>query len=140
MIKNGEVLEYTEYCGNFYGTPKKSVEELLKKGRDVILKIEIEGAMNIRRLYPEACLVFILPPSMEVLKDRLKNRGTETDETSARRTEQAYNEIDAAANYDYFVVNDVLETAVDDLIAIIRAEKLRKSRSMDMLTAVKGGE
>ncbi len=138
MISNGEVLEYTEYCGNFYGTPKKSVEELLEKGRDVILKIEIEGAMNIKRLYPEACLVFILPPSMEVLKSRLKNRGTETEETIECRTKQAYNELDAAKNYDYFVVNDTLETAVDDLIAIIRAEKLRKSRNLDVLAAVRG--
>ncbi len=138
MIRNDEVIEYTEYCGNFYGTPKKSVEELLEKGRDVILKIEIEGAMNIKRLYSEACLVFILPPSMEVLKNRLKNRGTETEETIECRTKQAYNELDAAENYDYFVVNDVLETAVDDLIAIIRAEKLRKSRNLDVLAAVKG--
>ncbi len=138
MIDNGEVLEYTEYCGNYYGTPKKGVEELLKQGRDVILKIETEGAMNIKRLYPEACLVFILPPSMEVLKTRLKNRGTETEETIERRTKQAYNELSAAADYDYFVVNDELSEAVDDLSAIIRAEKLRRDRSMDVLAAVKG--
>jgi len=138
MIDNGEVLEYTEYCGNYYGTPKKGVEELLGQGRDVILKIETEGAMNIRRLYPEACLVFILPPSMEVLKTRLKNRGTETEETIERRTEQAYNELSAAVNYDYFVVNDELSEAVDDLCAVIRAEKLRRERSMDVLAAVKG--
>ncbi len=138
MIESGEVLEYTEYCGNYYGTPKKGVEELLKQGRDVILKIETEGAMNIKRLYPEACLVFILPPSMEVLKTRLKNRGTETEETIERRTKQAYNELSAAADYDYFVVNDELSEAVDDLSAIIRAEKLRRDRSMDVLAAVKG--
>ncbi len=138
MIESGEVLEYTEYCGNYYGTPKKGVEELLKQGRDVILKIETEGAMNIKRLYPEACLVFILPPSMEVLKTRLKNRGTETEETIERRTKQAYNELSAAADYDYFVVNDELSEAVDDLSAIIRAEKLRRERSMDVLAAVKG--
>ncbi len=138
MIDNGEVLEYTEYCGNYYGTPKKGVEELLRQGRDVILKIETEGAMNIKRLYPEACLVFILPPSMEVLKTRLKNRGTETEETIERRTKQAYNELSAAADYDYFVVNDELSEAVDDLIAVIRAEKLRRERSMDVLAAVKG--
>lgn len=138
MIDNGEVLEYTEYCGNYYGTPKKGVEELLRQGRDVILKIETEGAMNIRRLYPEACLVFILPPSMEVLKARLKNRGTETEETIERRTKQAYSELSAAVNYDYFVVNDELSEAVDDLSAVIRAEKLRRERSMDVLAAVKG--
>ncbi len=138
MIADNEVLEYTEYCGNYYGTPRKAVEDMLAEGRDVVLKIEVEGAMNIRRLFPEACLVFILPPSMGELERRLRKRGTEDEPTILRRTAQAKNEIDAAASYDCFVVNDELEVAVDDLIAVIRAEKCRRERCMDMLKEIKG--
>ncbi len=138
MINSNAVLEYTEYCGNYYGTPRKAVEDMLAEGKDVILKIEVEGAMNIRRLFPECCLVFILPPSMQELERRLRKRGTEDEETILRRTAQAKNEIDAAVNYDCFVVNDELEIAVDDLIAVIRAEKCRRERCLDMLKEIKG--
>ncbi len=138
MIKDGAVLEYTEYIGNYYGTPRKAVEDMLAQGKDVILKIEVEGAMNIRKLFPECCLVFILPPSMAELERRLRKRGTEDEETILRRTAQARNEIGTAVNYDYFVVNDALEDAVDDLIAVIRAEKCRKTRCMEMLEKIKG--
>ncbi len=138
MIADKAVLEYTEYCGNYYGTPRKAVEDMLAEGKDVILKIEVEGAMNIRRLFPEACLVFILPPSMAELERRLRKRGTEDEPTILRRTAQAKNEIDAAVNYDCFVVNDELEIAVDDLIAVIRAEKCRRERCLDMLKEIKG--
>ncbi len=138
MIEENAVLEYTEYIGNYYGTPRKAVEDMLAEGKDVILKIEVEGAMNIKRLFPECCLVFILPPSMAELERRLRKRGTEDEETILRRTAQAKNEIDAASGYDYFVVNDALEDAVDDLIAVIRAEKCRKERCMGLLKEIKG--
>ena len=92
MIAEGSVLEYTEYCGNYYGTPKKGVEDMLAEGKDVILKIEVEGAMNIKKLFPECCLVFILPPSMKELERRLRKRGTEDEETIMRRIAQAKNE------------------------------------------------
>ena len=138
MIADNAVLEYTEYCGNYYGTPKKAVEDMLAEGKDVILKIEVEGAMNIRKLFPECCLVFILPPSMQELERRLRKRGTEDEETIQRRTAQARNEIDVAVNYDSFVVNDALEDAVDDLIAVIRAEKCRKERCTHLLNEIKG--
>ncbi len=138
MIEEGAVLEYTEYIGNYYGTPRKAVEDMLSEGKDVILKIEVEGAMNIKKLFPECCLVFILPPSMAELERRLRKRGTEDEETILRRTAQARNEIDTAVNYDYFVVNDALEDAVDDLIAVIRAEKCRKDRCMGLLKEIKG--
>lgn len=138
MIADSAVLEYTEYCGNYYGTPRKAVEDMLAEGKDVILKIEVEGAMNIRKLFPECCLVFILPPSMQELERRLRKRGTEDEETILRRTAQARTEIDIAVNYDYFVVNDELDVAVDDLIAVIRAEKFRKDRCLDMLKEIKG--
>lgn len=133
LISEGGVLEYTQYCGNYYGTPRKGVEELLAQGKDVILKIEVEGAMNIRRLFPECCLVFILPPSMCELERRLRKRGTETEDKIILRTAQARNEIKFAENYDYLITNGELETAVDDLLAVIRAEKLRRSRNSALL-------
>lgn len=136
-IAEKEVLEYTEYCGNYYGTLRKSVDELLSRGKDAILKIEVEGAMNIRRMFPEACLVFILPPSWEVLEERLRSRGTETAEKIAERTRQARTEVEFAKNYDYLIVNDDLDTAVDDLLAVLRAEKLRRSRGNALLNRFK---
>lgn len=138
MIANGEVLEYTEYCGNYYGTPRKGVEAMLAEGRDVVLKIEIEGAMNIKKLFPDCCLVFILPPSMRELERRLRKRGTEDEPTIMRRIAQAKNELDAAAGYDYFVVNDDLEDAVNDLCAVIRGEKCRRERCLALLDSIKG--
>ena len=137
MIKNEEVLEYTEYCGNYYGTPRKAVEDMLSAGRDVILKIEVEGAMNIRRQFPECCLVFILPPSMHELERRLRKRVTETEEKIIERTAQAREELKFAENYDYLIVNGELEKAVDDLRAVIEAEKLRKVRRMPLLDALR---
>lgn len=127
-IAEKEVLEYTEYCGNYYGTLRKSVDDLISSGKDAILKIEVEGAMNIRRMFPEACLVFILPPGWDILEERLRGRGTETEEKIGERMRQARTEVTYAANYDYLIVNDKLEEAVDDLLAVLRAEKLRRSR------------
>ena len=132
-IQKGEVLEYTEYCGNYYGTLKQSVLDLTSKGKDAILKIEVEGAMNIKKQFPDACLVFILPPSLEVLEHRLRKRGTETEEKILERTAQAKTELQFAKNYDYLVVNDELQTAVDDLAAVIRGEKLRRARQPELL-------
>ncbi len=137
-IAEKEVLEYTEYCGNYYGTLRKSVDDLLSQGRDAILKIEVEGAMNIRRQFPESCLVFILPPSWEVLEQRLRNRGTETEEKIIERTKQARTELGFAKNYDYLIVNDDLGVAVSDLEAVLRAEKLRRSRGDELLNSFGG--
>ena len=139
-IENGEVLEYTEYCGNFYGTLKKSVSDLLKQGKDAVLKIEVEGAMNIRKKFADACLVFILPPSLEVLENRLRGRGTETEEKILERTAQAKTELKFAENYDYLIVNDDLNEAVEDLLAVFRAEKLRKPRCEGILKSIEGDE
>ena len=136
-ISENEVLEYTEYCGNYYGTLRKSVEGLISQGKDAILKIEVEGAMNIRNKFPEACLVFILPPSWEILEQRLRNRGTETEDKILERIAQARTELDFARNYDYLVVNDELEAAVDDLACVLRAEKLRRTRNDALLDSFK---
>lgn len=132
-IVEKEVLEYTEYCGNYYGTLKKSVDDLLKAGKDAILKIEVEGAMNIKKMFPEARLVFILPPSWEILEKRLRDRGTETEEKIAERTRQARREVEYAGNYDYLIVNDDLNSAVNDLLTILKAEKLRRANNDELL-------
>ena len=137
LIESGGVLEYAEYCGNYYGTLKRSVEDLLNNGKDAVLKIEVEGALNIKKLFPEACLVFILPPSWEELERRLRGRGTETEESIVKRIAQAKTEFEYAVNYDYLIVNDQLETAVDDLIAVFRAEKCRRSRCGELLDSFK---
>lgn len=138
-IAEKEVLEYTEYCGNYYGTLRKSVNDLLEQGKDAVLKIEVEGAMNIKKAFPEACLVFILPPSWEVLEKRLRDRGTETEDKIIERTAQARREVEFAANYDYLIVNDDLAEAVDDLLAVFRAEKLRRARNDELLQRFKTG-
>ena len=136
IAKDG-LIEYASYCGNYYGTPRKAVEDMLNAGKDVILKIEVEGAMNIKRLFPECCLVFILPPSMQELERRLRKRGTETEEKIIERTAQAREELKFAENYDYLIVNGALEKAVDDLRAVISAEKLRKVRQMTLLNQLR---
>lgn len=132
-IAEKEVLEYTEYCGNYYGTLKKSVDDLREAGKDAILKIEVEGAMNIKRMFPEARLVFILPPSWEILEKRLRDRGTETEDKIVERTKQARSEVEYARNYDYLIVNDDLNSAVSDLLTILKAEKLRRDNNDELL-------
>lgn len=128
MIADGGLLEYTEYCGNYYGTPKKAVEEMLAAGKDVILKIEVEGAMNIKRLYPDCVMIFILPPSFEELSRRLHKRGTEDEETILRRIETARRELTYAENYDYLIVNGELSAAVEEFLTVVAAEKARTAR------------
>ncbi len=127
MIKNGELLEYTEYCGNYYGTPRKAVEDMLAAGKDVILKIEVEGAGNIRKMFPDCTMIFILPPSFAELDRRLHKRGTEDEETIQRRLKTAKEELTYARNYDFLVVNGALEKAVDDFLSVVAAEKMKTS-------------
>lgn len=125
MIENGELLEYTEYCGNYYGTPRKAVEDMLAAGKDVILKIEVEGAGNIRKMFPDCTMIFILPPSFAELDRRLHKRGTEDEETIQRRLRTAKEELTYARNYDFLVVNGALEKAVDDFLSVVAAEKMK---------------
>lgn len=120
-IKNGNVLEYTKYGLNYYGTPKAPVDEHLKKGETVILKIEVNGAANIKKIYPDSVAVFITPPSVEVLEKRLRSRGTESDEDISRRLEIALKELENKKNYDHVIINDKLEDAVNDLDKIVRS-------------------
>ncbi len=123
-IENGGMLEYASYCGNYYGTPKKPVEDMLEQGKHVILEIEVQGAMKIKEKCPNALFVFILPPSLKELRRRLNKRGTETEEVIERRLGEAAGEIKQARNYDYAVVNGELSEAVEDFLSIIRAEEL----------------
>jgi guanylate kinase len=132
-IDNDEFLEYAEVYGNFYGTPKSKVFQMLEQGRDVILEIDIQGALKIKSSYPEGIFIFILPPSMEELKTRITNRGSETPESLKRRLESAYDEISFASKYDYAVVNDKVEEAVRKIESIITAEKCRVFKIKDEL-------
>ena len=127
-IEEGFFIEYTNYAGNYYGTPKKYIKDKIDQGIDVILIIEIEGASNIKKLVPEAIFIFIMPPSLKELVRRLKNRGTETNEKIMKRFHEAYKEVNDVSKYNYVVVNDKLEEAVDKVEAILKAEKCRVDR------------
>ena len=124
-IAQGGMLEYAQYCGNYYGTPKKEVEQMREAGRDVILEIEVEGAMKVRALCPDAVFLFIAPPSVEELRRRLNKRGTEAAEVIEERVSQAARELSYADRYDYIIVNGELEKAIQDFRTVVRAEKLR---------------
>ncbi len=127
-IKNGYFLEYTNYAGNYYGTPKEYIADKINQGIDVILEIEIEGATNIKKLIPEAIFIFIMPPSLKELVHRLKKRGTDSNEKIIERFKKAYQEVNEVAKYNYVVVNDKLEEAVLKVEAILKAEKCRVDR------------
>jgi len=136
MIEAGEVLEYAEYCDNYYGTPQKPVEEWTKVGTDVILEIEVAGGAQIKEKMPNSVSIFILPPTMQVLESRLRNRGTESDEMINKRLEAAKTEIQHAKDYDYVVFNDKLEDAIEEVKTIIKAEKLKFSRNKNSIERV----
>ena len=127
-IKNNEMLEYAKYADNYYGTPKEYISKHLDNGEDVILVIEIQGALKIKELLPDTTFIFILPPSMDELKNRLTNRGTETKEKIDKRFKRAYTEINEVSKYNYVVVNDEVNIASDKINAIITAERSRVDR------------
>lgn len=136
FIESDGMLEYAEYCGNFYGTPKKAVYDKLAEGKDVILEIEVQGAMKIKEKCPEAVFIFILPPSLETLRHRLEKRGTEAAEVIDRRVGEAAGEIAAAYNYDYVIVNGDLDKAVEDFLAAVKAEKMTVKRSKSLIDGI----
>ncbi|MDR0197986.1 MAG: guanylate kinase [Oscillospiraceae bacterium] len=124
MIERGEFLEYTEYCGNYYGTPKSAVTEALESGHDILLKIEVHGAENIKKMFPNSVLIFIRPPSLDELRRRLIKRGTEDLETIERRIEIACKEMTMQCDhYDHYVINDDLEQAVNEIKDIINKKR-----------------
>ena len=124
-IQRGEMLEYTSYCDNYYGTPLKEALEVLESGRHLILEIEVEGAMNVKRLYPEAVLIMLLPPSFAVQEARLRGRGTETEAVILQRLERTREEVPLVNHYDYVVYNrdGGVEICADDIRSIVRAEQ-----------------
>ena len=130
MIKREELIEYARYVNNYYGTPRSYVEEKLSEGRDVILEIEIQGALKVREKFPDTLLLFVTPPSAKELKARLVGRGTEDEATIASRLNRAVEESRGIENYDYFVVNDDLDTCVAQVHGIIEGEHYRVSRNI----------
>lgn len=133
MINNGDFIEYTSYNGNFYGTPKEAVLAKLDEGKNVILEIEVEGAGNAKKSFPDAITIFLAPPSKQILYERLKGRGTETADVIDRRMRIAEHEFSLANNYEYIVVNDVVESATARIESIITAEKLKTQRQQDII-------
>ncbi len=127
-IKNKSFLEYALVHGNYYGTPKKSVLDSLDKGLDVILELDIQGALKIKENYPDGIFIFIMPPSMRELKNRLVKRGTETKEKIIERFKNAYKEINELSKYNYVVINDEVDKAVEKVRAIMLAERCRVDR------------
>ena len=136
LIKSDGMLEYAQYCGNYYGTPKKEVEKKLSEGKNVILEIEVQGAMQVKEIAPEGVFVFILPPSGSELKKRLLKRGTEEISVIEKRVSEAVGEIKYAEKYDYVIVNDDLSKAVDDFKTVISAEKMRTKNSKEIIDEV----
>lgn len=128
MIENGEFLEYAQIYDNFYGTPKAAIIECLENGQDVVLEIEMQGAKQIKEVYPEGVFIFVLPPSLEELKSRIVGRGTETKEEIEKRFSCAFEEINQIVNYDYFVVNQDVSKSVKEVESIILAEKNKVTR------------
>ena len=137
MINNNELLEYNMYLNNYYGTPKAPVDAWLNEGLDVILEIDVNGAFKVKEQCPDAVMVFLLPASIDILYHRLNKRGTEPQEVIDKRVNEAKREIALCDKYDYFVVNDVLEDAVSDFNAIIRAQALKKINMIEIINEVK---
>ena len=129
-IRDGKMLEYAEFVGNYYGTPLNKIKEQLNDGHEVVLEIEVQGALQVRDKMKDAIFIFIAPPSIDALYNRLKRRGTESEDVIKERIEKAKREIKLAYKYDYIVVNDTVDNAADRIMAIIRAEHAKTERSI----------
>ncbi len=137
---NNELLEWANFCGNYYGTPKSNVEQKLKQGKNVILEIEVQGAFKVKQLYPDSVFIFIVPPSMDELRRRLINRGTEKHSIIEERIKRATEEIKLMDKYDYIVINDVLLTAVNNINTIVKAEQLKAKRNLYLTQQILGDD
>lgn len=133
MIAEGALIEYAEYVSNYYGTPRDYVEEQLKAGKDVILEIEIQGALKVKERFPDTLLLFVTPPSAEELKNRLVGRGTEEMDVIESRLKRAVQEAEGIEAYDYLVINDVLDVCVEEVHDIIRNEHYQVSRNIEFI-------
>ncbi len=133
MIEDEKMLEWAVYSGNYYGTPKATVQKMMEEGKNVLLEIDVQGALQIKKSFPEAVLIFILPPSMQELRRRLVERGRETEEQIEERLSAVAFELDNAGKYDYAVVNDDLGKCVQNVAEIIHSEKYSTKRNIDEL-------
>lgn len=136
MIRGDELLEYASYVGNYYGTPKEYVDRRLEEGFDVILEIEVQGALKIKKKVPDAVLIYMLPPSAKTLKDRLTGRGTETEDVIRKRLRRAAEEAVGAEEYDYIIVNDDVDECAQQLNGLIRSQRLRTNRNLEFMRAM----
>jgi guanylate kinase len=136
-IEKNDFLEYAKVYGNYYGTPKSKVIEEIKKGKNVILEIDIQGALQIKESYPKGIFIFVMPPSMEELKNRITSRGTDSREVILKRMECAYHELNYAFKYDYVIINDDLEEAVKVVDSILIAENHKAVRKKDIIEKIK---
>ena len=137
MIDNSELIEYAKYVSNYYGTPKAYVEEQLEAGKNVILEIEIQGALNIKKMYPDAVLLFIMPPSAEELERRLVGRGTEDEATIKARLQRASDEAKGVENYKYIFINDKVDDCVEAIHSIVNSEKRKAVNNMSLINNIK---
>ena len=128
LIAGNELLESAQFCDNYYGTPRFAVEQAIQEGQDVILEVEIQGALQIKKCFPQGVFTFIVPPSLDVLSERIHKRGTETEEVIQKRLATAIQELEYVSEYDYVVINDEVPVAVDKLKSILVAEKCRVKR------------
>ena len=138
MIADGELLEYAEYVGNYYGTSMRVIQEQLDKGVDVLLDIEVQGAAKVKERCPEAVLIFIIPPSIEELSRRLHRRNTDAEEVIQRRLEKARQECRESVNYDYLVVNDTVMDAAGEILSILQAEQCRTQKRIHLAQGITG--
>ncbi len=137
MIDASELIEYAKYVNNYYGTPKAYVEEQLKEGKNVILEIEIQGALNIKKMFPDAVLLFIMPPSAKELERRLVGRGTEDEATIKARLQRAGEEAQGVENYNYIVINDDVDACVEIIDSIVKSEKRKAANNIDLINNIK---
>lgn len=137
-IANDGLVEYACYCGNYYGTPRSYVEQMMSEGKNVLLEIEMQGAMKIKEKFPEAVLLFVMPPSAKILYERLVGRGTETREVIDKRMARAVEESNGIEQYDYIVVNDDLDTCVEEVKAIVNASANAAVRNREFIELVRG--
>lgn len=136
MIENDEFIEWVNYCNNYYGTPVQFVSDCIDNGENVLLEIEVEGAQKVQSIFPESVLIFVIPPSLEELKRRIKGRGTESEEVINARLQRAIEELKLASSYDYIIVNDKLDKAFKDIQNVVYAERLKSCRNIRKLQSL----
>lgn len=135
-IKNNAMLEYAQYCDNYYGTPRDYVQQSIENGKNIILEIEVQGALNVKSTMPEAVTVFVMPPSMIELEKRLRGRGTEEEEVIQQRLKTAVEEMRQSPKYDYIVINQTVNQCVNDIKTIINSEKMKTDNMLDFIKGV----